>query len=244
LRTLRLRRPRKMLSKPRRAAIYVRVSTEWQTTDNQLLELQRVAEFSGWKVVGIYRDNGVSGGKGRDQRSEFDRLLKDATARRFDVVMAWSLDRLSRSLRDLVSFLGDMRELGRDLYLHKERIDTTTTAGKLMFQVCGAFAEFERETIRERVLAGLARAKAQGRSSAGRGWPVPSKRKFSGCAPGSSAFATSRGRLALGPRSFKGCSETRHRADRPPAPGLVLLQRPGFDRRATSGCTRPCSPAD
>jgi DNA invertase Pin-like site-specific DNA recombinase len=152
-----------MLSKPRRAAIYVRVSTEWQTTDNQLLELQRVAEFSGWKVVGIYRDNGVSGGKGRDQRSEFDRLLKDATARRFDVVMAWSLDRLSRSLRDLVSFLGDMRELGRDLYLHKERIDTTTTAGKLMFQVCGAFAEFERETIRERVLAGLARAKAQGR---------------------------------------------------------------------------------
>src|SRR6185312_3773302 len=92
-----------------------------------------------------------------------DQLVKDAIRRRFDVIAAWSVDRLGRSLQDLVAFLGDVHGAGVDLYLHQQAIDTTTPAGRAMFQMLGVFADFERSIIRERVIAGLERARAQGK---------------------------------------------------------------------------------
>jgi DNA invertase Pin-like site-specific DNA recombinase len=148
----------------KRAAIYIRVSTDGQTVDNQRLELEQAAERAGWEIVGVYDDNGVSGAKSREHREAFDRLCKDATRRKFEVVMAWSVDRLGRSLHDLVGFLGELHAVGVDLYLHQQGLDTTTPAGKAMFQMMGVFAEFERAMIQERVKAGLRRAKAQGRT--------------------------------------------------------------------------------
>ncbi|HLO75345.1 MAG TPA: recombinase family protein [Magnetospirillum sp.] len=147
----------------RRAALYLRVSTSGQTTENQRLELEAMAARCGWAIVGIYEDAGISGAKGRDKRPEFDRLCRDAARRRIDVVMAWSVDRLGRSLQHLVQFLADLHASGVDLYLHQQGIDTTTPSGKAMFQMLGVFAEFERAMIRERVQAGLARARAQGK---------------------------------------------------------------------------------
>ena len=147
----------------KRAALYLRVSTDGQTTENQRLELQRVAEVSGWEIVGTYEDQAISGSKGREQRPALDNLLKDANRRKFDIVAAWSVDRIGRSLQDLLTFLGEIQALGIDLYLHQQGVDTTTPAGKAMFQMCGVFAEFERSMIRERVNAGLARAKANGK---------------------------------------------------------------------------------
>ena len=148
----------------KRAAIYIRVSTDGQTVNNQSLELEQAAEKAGWEIVSVYDDNGVSGAKSREQREAFDRLCKDATRRKFDVVMAWSVDRLGRSLQDLVGFLIELHAVGVDLYLHQQGIDTTTPAGKALFQMLGVFAEFERSMIQERVKAGLRRAKAQGKT--------------------------------------------------------------------------------
>jgi DNA invertase Pin-like site-specific DNA recombinase len=150
--------------KPKRAAIYLRVSTDGQTTENQRRELVQVGEAAGWQVVEFYEDAGVSGAKGREQRPAFDRLCRDATKRRFDVVMAWSVDRLGRSLQDLITFLGELKALRVDLFILKQGVDTTTPAGKAMFQMLGVFAEFERALIQERVKAGLARAKAEGKT--------------------------------------------------------------------------------
>ena len=117
----------------KRAAIYIRVSTDGQTVDNQRLELEQAAKMAGWEIVGVYDDNGISGAKSREQREAFDRLCKDATRRKFDVVMSWSVDRLGRSLQDLVGFLSELHAVGVDLYLHQQGIDTTTPAGKAMF---------------------------------------------------------------------------------------------------------------
>lgn len=147
----------------KRVALYLRVSTDGQTTDNQRRELEAVAEQSGWQIVEVYEDAAVSGAKGRRQRPAFDRLLTDATRRQFDLVAAWSVDRLGRSLPDLVGFLDELHALKIDLYLHQQGMDTTTPAGKAMFQMCGVFAEFERAMIRERVKAGLERARAAGK---------------------------------------------------------------------------------
>jgi DNA invertase Pin-like site-specific DNA recombinase len=146
----------------KRVGIYLRVSTDSQTTENQRRELEAVAVRSGWQVVGFYEDAGISGAKGRDKRPGFDRLLRDATARKVDMIAAWSVDRLGRSLQDLVGFLNDLRTLGCDLYLHQQALDTSTSSGRAMFQMLGVFAEFERSIIRERVNAGLARAIAKG----------------------------------------------------------------------------------
>jgi DNA invertase Pin-like site-specific DNA recombinase len=147
----------------RRAAVYLRVSTQDQTTANQERELRAVAECMGCEVH-VYKDHGVSGAKGREKRPAFDRLCRDATKRQFDMVMAWSVDRLGRSLQDLVGFLSEIHALGVDLYLHQQGIDTTTPAGKAMFQMMGVFAEFERAMIQERVRAGLRRARAEGKT--------------------------------------------------------------------------------
>jgi DNA invertase Pin-like site-specific DNA recombinase len=147
-----------------RAVLYLRVSTlNGQTTENQRLELEAVAGRNRWQMVEIYEDAGVSGAKGREKRPAFDCMLKAAVRREFDVIMAWSVDRLGRSLQDLVAFLSDIHAKGVELYLHQQGIDTTTPSGKAMFQMMGVFAEFERAMIRERVLAGLKRARAKGK---------------------------------------------------------------------------------
>jgi DNA invertase Pin-like site-specific DNA recombinase len=148
--------------KGKRVALYVRVSTDGQTVENQRRELQAAARRHGWHVAQVFADEGISGAKGREQRPALDALLKGVARKDFDLVAAWSVDRLGRSLQDLVSFLGEVHAKGVDLYLHQQGIDTTTPAGKAMFQMMGVFAEFERAMIRERVNAGLARAKANG----------------------------------------------------------------------------------
>jgi DNA invertase Pin-like site-specific DNA recombinase len=149
---------------PKQVAIYTRVSTDHQTTENQERELREIAERMGWAIVKVYRDEGISGAKSRAERPAFDTLCKDAARRRFEMVMAWSVDRLGRSLQDLVAFLSELHALGIDLFLHQQGLDTTTPAGKAMFQMMGVFAEFERAMIRERVKSGLERAKAQGKA--------------------------------------------------------------------------------
>jgi DNA invertase Pin-like site-specific DNA recombinase len=146
----------------KRAVLYLRVSTVDQTTANQERELREIAGRSGLEVVKVYKDHGISGAKGRDKRPGFDALCRDATKRQFDVVMAWSVDRLGRSLQDLVGFLSELHALGIDLFLHQQGLDTRSPAGKAMFQMMGVFAEFERSMIRERVRAGLKRAVAEG----------------------------------------------------------------------------------
>jgi DNA invertase Pin-like site-specific DNA recombinase len=147
----------------KRAVLYLRVSTVDQTTANQERELRAVAERAGWEVVKVYKDHGISGTKGRDKRPAFDVLQKDAARRQFDVVMAWSVDRLGRSLQDLVGFLSELHAAGVDLFLHQQGLDTTTPAGKALFQMLGVFAEFERSIIQERVRAGLRRAVDEGK---------------------------------------------------------------------------------
>jgi DNA invertase Pin-like site-specific DNA recombinase len=146
----------------KRVAIYLRVSTSKQDTDNQLRELTAVADRSGWKIWKVYEDAGISGAKGRDKRPGLEAMMKAVNAREFDMVAAWSVDRLGRSLTDLLGILQDLQERGVDLFLHQQGLDTSTTAGKAMFQMLGVFAEFERGIIRERVNAGLARARAKG----------------------------------------------------------------------------------
>ena len=149
---------------PKKAAIYLRVSTDKQTTENQRIELERVAQFSGWDVVEVYEDHGISGAKGKTDRPAFKKLCDDATGRKFNIIMAWSVDRLGRSMKNLVDFMEELKAQNIDLYLKQQNIDTTTPAGKAMFQMVGVFAEFERSMIQERVNAGLARAKAQGKT--------------------------------------------------------------------------------
>jgi DNA invertase Pin-like site-specific DNA recombinase len=135
----------------KRAVIYVRVSTDKQTVENQVRELRRIAERRGWEAIKEYHDAGISGSKGRDARPGLDEMLKDAQRRRFDVVMAWAIDRLGRSLIDLLGTIQTLEACNVDLYLDQQAIDATTPAGRLMFQVTGAFAEFERSMIRQRV---------------------------------------------------------------------------------------------
>src|SRR5271165_2022667 len=144
-------------------AIYSRVSTDSQTTENQERELREIATRMGWSIMKVYRDEGVSGAKSRAERPAFNALWKDASKRQFDMVMAWSVDRLGRSLQDLVAFLSELHALRIDLFLHQQGLDTTTPAGKAMFQMLGVFAEFERSIIQERVRAGLARARSEGK---------------------------------------------------------------------------------
>src|SRR5262245_7369614 len=147
----------------KRAVLYLRVSTLDQTTANQERELREIAGRMGCEIVKVYKDHGISGAKGRDKRPQFDALCQAATRREFDMIMAWSVDRLGRSLQDLVGFLSELHAVKIDLYLHQQGIDTTTPGGKAMFQMMGIFAEFERSIIQERVRAGLRRAKSEGK---------------------------------------------------------------------------------
>ena len=151
-------------AKVKRVALYLRVSTGEQTTENQRRELLAAAGRHGWDVVEVFEDAGFSGAKGRGQRPGLDRLLKAVARKEIDIVAAWSVDRLGRSLVDLLGFLGELHAKSVDMYLHQQGIDTTTPGGKAMFQMMGVFAEFERAMIRERVNAGLARAREQGKT--------------------------------------------------------------------------------
>ena len=146
----------------KKAALYIRVSTDSQTTDNQRIVLEDVAQRHGWTIVRVFEDAGISGAKGRDQRPAFDDLHKAIARREVDIVMSWSVDRLGRSLADLVAFLSDVQAKGCDLYLHQQALDTSTPSGRMMFQMLAIFSEFERAMIRSRVKAGLERTKAKG----------------------------------------------------------------------------------
>jgi DNA invertase Pin-like site-specific DNA recombinase len=147
----------------RRVALYLRVSTLEQDVTNQRRELEAVALRHGWRVVAVFSDNGVSGAKGRAERPGLDELMKAVARRDVDMVAAWSVDRLGRSLQGLLEVLMEFRAKGVDLYLHQQGIDTSTPGGKAMYQMLGVFAELERELIRERVLVGMARARSQGK---------------------------------------------------------------------------------
>ena len=143
-----------------KTAIYARVSTDEQTTENQILELKKVAERNGWEIQAIYADT-ISGAKSK--RPQLDLLMQSVMRKEIDIVMVWSVDRLGGSLQHLITLLSDIHSKDCDLYLHLQGIDTTTPSGKMMFQMLGVFAEFERSMIRERVLAGLDRARSQGK---------------------------------------------------------------------------------
>jgi DNA invertase Pin-like site-specific DNA recombinase len=146
----------------KRAALYVRVSTDQQTVENQLLVLNEVAQRSGWTIVQTFADEGISGAKGRDKRPAYDALLKAVARREVQIVAAWSVDRLGRSLSDLVAFLSDIQARGCDLYLHQQAIDTSTPSGRMLFQMLGVFAEFERAIITSRIKAAHDRCRAKG----------------------------------------------------------------------------------
>jgi DNA invertase Pin-like site-specific DNA recombinase len=147
-----------------KVALYVRVSTvDRQTVENQVARLTEVAKARAWEIVATFSDNGISGSKSRDQRPGLDKLLKDATRGKFQMVMCWSVDRLGRSLYDLLDTLKTLEAAGAGLYLDQQALDTSTPAGKAMFQMAGVFAEFERAMIQARVKAGMDRARLSGK---------------------------------------------------------------------------------
>lgn len=149
--------------KAERVALYLRVSTTGQTVENQRRELVAVAERRGWRVVKVFEDAGVSGAKGEDRRPGLRDMMADARRRRFDRVAVWSVDRLGRSTAQVAVTLSELDAAGVRFYADKEGIDSGTPHGRAMLQMAAVFGELEREMIRERVLAGLSRAKAQGR---------------------------------------------------------------------------------
>ena len=150
----------------KRVGIYLRVSTDGQTTQNQRRELEAVAARSGWEVVAIYEDAGISGSNGREKRPGFDRLLNDATTRKINMIAAWSVDRLGRSLQHLVGFLNELQALNCHLYLHQQAIDTTTPSGRAMFQMCRRSSpSLSASMIVERVNCGPGEGEGQRRQA-------------------------------------------------------------------------------
>ena len=148
--------------KTTRAALYLRVSTDKQTCENQRIALTELCARRGWTVVATYDDNGVSGSTGRDRRPQLDALLKDAVRRRFDVVVVWSIDRLGRSMLHVTQAMADLTTAGVALYSEQQGIDGSTPTGRAMLQMATIFAELERSMIVARVNAGLDRARAKG----------------------------------------------------------------------------------
>ena len=146
----------------KKVCLYCRVSTTHQTSENQLRELRAVAERMGYEIVSEFIDNGISGAKSRKDRPALDEMMKLATQRKFEVVMCWSIDRLGRSLQHLVEILNELQAMKIDLFFMQQGMDTTTPSGRMIFSVFGAIGEFERNLIRERVIAGQQRAKASG----------------------------------------------------------------------------------
>ena len=146
-----------------RVGIYARVSTLiGQSPEMQLAELREYASRRGWEVFAEYVDNGVSGAK--ESRPELNRLMADAHRRHFDIVLCWKIDRFGRSLKHLVNALADLDSYGIAFVSFRDNLDLSTPSGRLMFQIIGAMAEFERSLIQERVRAGLRNAKLKGRT--------------------------------------------------------------------------------
>ena len=143
----------------KRVAIYCRVSTadKNQTVENQLRDLLAVAERQDWEIVATFTDEGISGSKGRDKRPAFDNLLKGVARKDFDLIAAFSVCRIGRSLPDLINFLGDIQAKGVDLYLHAQGLDTSTPSGAMMFQMLSVFSTYEKTILRDRILSGLRR---------------------------------------------------------------------------------------
>lgn len=148
--------------KTNKAAIYARVSTKQQSVDSQLHQLKAVAAADGYTDVELFLDEGISGAKGRDKRPGLDNLLKAATRREVDKIYVFSIDRIGRSVTDLISTLEEIQAANVGIYFHKQAIDTSTPSGKLLFNLVAVFSSYEREIIRERVLAGLEKARANG----------------------------------------------------------------------------------
>jgi DNA invertase Pin-like site-specific DNA recombinase len=148
--------------KPVRVAIYARVSTGEQSCESQLHALRLAADRHGWEIVQELKDEGVSGTTGRDKRPAYDALLKGIARRDFDKVAIFNIDRLARSMTELLKVLEELKAKRVGLYIDQLAIDTATPAGELLFNIAGAMAQFERQLIQSRVKAGIARAKAKG----------------------------------------------------------------------------------
>lgn len=152
--------------KAKRVAIYLRVSTDGQTTENQRQALEAVAERRGWRIVQTFEDAAISGTKGRDKRPGLDGMMRAAGRGSFDLVMVWAVDRLGRSTATVAPVMAELGAMGVGLYADKEGMDATTAHGRAMLQMASVFAELERAMIVERVKAGLARAKVNPRKGA------------------------------------------------------------------------------
>jgi len=142
-------------------AIFCRVSTQSQTTENQFIELYEVCERNDWTVVEEYNET-VSGTKGENDRDELKRMLIDASRKKFDKVVVWSVDRLGRNMKHLVSVLTQLKDLEIDIYSYKQGIDTSTTMGQSFFYMVGIFSELENNMRRERQIIGIKRALENG----------------------------------------------------------------------------------
>ena len=148
----------------RKVALYCRVSTLDQTVDNQLIELREHCSKMGWEIVKEYSDQGLSGTLSREKRPALNSLIKDAYRKKFDSVICWDVSRIGRSMKELVLFLSDMKDKGVGICSVRQGFDTSTTMGEIMFQFVGILSSWEREMIRERTLAGLERAKSEGKT--------------------------------------------------------------------------------
>lgn len=148
-------------------SIYTRVSTDKQKVDMQLRELGDFVKRSGWKIYKKFIDQGYTGAN--TKRSAFIEMMNEAKKRKFDILLIWKLDRLSRSLKDLINTLDELGSLGIDFISYENNLDTSTPTGKLVFQIIGAVAEFEKDIIQERVIAGLNNARHKGKTL---GWPA------------------------------------------------------------------------
>jgi len=148
----------------KKVGIYTRVSTLDQTIDNQLIELRDHCSKMGWEVVKEYADEGLSGTLSRDKRPALNSLIKDAYRKRFDSVVCWDISRIGRSMKELILFLSDMKDRGIGICSVRQGFDTSTSMGEIMFQFVGILSSWEREMIRERTLAGLERAKREGKT--------------------------------------------------------------------------------
>lgn len=188
-----------MTASTTRVALYARVSTGEQTAENQLLELRRYAEARGWTVAHEYVDHAVSGLK--TSRPALDEMMRAARRRQVDLVLVWRLDRLGRSLQHLIELMEELTGLSVSFASMSEGIDLSTSAGRLQMNLLGAFAQFERERIRERIHLGLDRARKQGKrlgrrprnQAAGEALTVRQAAGLWGCSKSQAARRLSRG---------------------------------------------------
>jgi len=148
----------------KKVVIYTRVSTLDQTIDNQLIELREHCSRMGWEIVKEYADEGLSGTLSRDKRPALNSLIKDAYRKRFDSVVCWDISRIGRSMKELILFLSDMKDRGIGICSVRQGFDTSTSMGEIMFQFVGILSSWERSMIRERTLAGLERARREGKT--------------------------------------------------------------------------------